>query len=333
MENANNSTACYKAWHFHESGIDLTVLQIAFVTTTFLILSSNGVLLRKLLLKNKKTRADILFIILSLSDMGVGAFTVPLLSLIAFSLKQDVICFLHTVMTFFTYYPFSFSWAMVIIIAIDRCLMITKSDSYGKIVTNKALFLFIGFIFVTITCSLAVIIARGELALNSPKISGIHFFQMILELVFMFTTAALYSYLLYFVRRSARKLTITRNIHSQHSYIDQLTKSVFLIYLCLILLTLPQVAGLVLWLFHPAAVLAEMSTRKTFGWSVLTLYANSYVNALILIYRLRKQWRVPLRRYIQRYYKQSLNKMEVVIRMTFCYFAVVKQNSKYIIKL
>ena len=176
-------------------------------------------------------------------------------------------------------------------------------------------------------------IARGELALNSPKISGIHFFQMILELVFMFTTAALYSYLLYFVRRSARKLTITRNIHSEHSYIDQLTKSVFLIYLCLILLTLPQVAGLVFWLFHPAAVLAEMSTRKTFGWSVLTLYANSYVNALILIYRLRKQWRVPLRRYIQIYYKQSLNKMEVVIRMTFCYFAVVKQNSKYIIKL
>lgn len=103
MENANNSTVCYKAWHFHESGIDLTVLQIAFVTTTFLILSSNGVLLRKLLLKNKKTRADILFIILSLSDMGVGAFTVPLLSLIAFSLKQDVICFLHTVMAFFTY--------------------------------------------------------------------------------------------------------------------------------------------------------------------------------------------------------------------------------------
>lgn len=230
MENANNSTVCYNTWHFHESGIDLTVLQIAFITTTFLILLSNGVLLRKLFLKNKKTRADILFIILSLSDMGVGAFTVPLLSLITFSLKQDIICFLHTVMTFFTYYPFSFSWAMVIIIAIDRCLMITKSDSYGKVVTNKALYLFIGFIFITITCSLAVIITRGELTLNSPKISGIHFFQMILELVFMFTTAALYSYLLYFVRRSARKLTITRSIHSQHSYSEQLTKSVFLIY-------------------------------------------------------------------------------------------------------
>lgn len=77
MENPDNSKACYRAWqYFHEPGIDLTVLQVAFIITTLLILASNDMLLRKLLLKEKKKRPDKLFIILCISDMGVGTSTV-----------------------------------------------------------------------------------------------------------------------------------------------------------------------------------------------------------------------------------------------------------------
>ena len=83
MENPNNSTACYRTWqYFHEPGIDLTVLHIAFIITALLILASNGILLQRLLLKKKKTRHDKLFIILSISDMSVGTITVPLVSLL-----------------------------------------------------------------------------------------------------------------------------------------------------------------------------------------------------------------------------------------------------------
>ena len=76
----NNSTDCFKEWeYFRVPDIDLVVLQIAFIATALLILTSNSWLLRKLMLKNVKSRPDKLFIILCLSDMGVGAFTVPLL--------------------------------------------------------------------------------------------------------------------------------------------------------------------------------------------------------------------------------------------------------------
>ena len=87
MNYTNNSTVCYKTWQYiHEPGADQTVLQIAFITTALLIVTSNGVLLRRLLSKKKNTRADRPFILLSLSDVGIEAFTVTLLSLQTFHL-------------------------------------------------------------------------------------------------------------------------------------------------------------------------------------------------------------------------------------------------------
>ena len=296
MENPNNSAPCYlTGQYFHEPGIDLTILQIAFIMTALLILASNGMLLRKLLPKKKKTRPDKLFIILAISDIGVGAITVPLISLFAFSLNEDIICSLYKTIAFFAYYPFVFSWTMVIIIAIDRCLMVTKSDTYGKYVTIKVLYGFIGFIFVIYTCIFGAVIPEGELAVNSSKVSPIHIIQIVLELLFMFTIAALYSYLLCYVRRKAKKFANNRSIHGQLSYGDKLTKSIFLIYLCLIIFTLPQIAGLLSWLLDPTAMPSETTVRNKSCWLLLALYSNSYANAMILLYRSKKRRNISWR--------------------------------------
>ena len=290
MNTTNSSTACYMNWqYFHEPGADLTVLQTAFVATVLLIVTSNGVLLRRLLSKKKKRRADRLFILLSLSDMGVGAFTVPLLSLQTFSLKQDVICFLHRAMIFFTYYPYSFSWFMVIIIAIDRCLIITKFNSDGKYVTNRVLYIFIGFFFVAIICGVIVVISGEDFSLYSRKISVIFIFQTVLELLFIFTTTALYAYLLYYVRGKVGKFSNSSRRHCQQSYSSQLTKSIFLIYLCLVLFTLPQVIGLLVRLCNPSAKPSHTTIRNKYSWLVLSLYSNSYANAVILLYMSRNK--------------------------------------------
>lgn len=286
MENESNSSVCYKAWqYFHEPGIDLTVLKMAFITTAVLILASNSTLLGKLLLKREKTRADKLFIMLSLSDMGIGACTIPLLLLLTFSLNLDIVCLLHPVTTFFTYYPYLFSWAMVIIIAIDRCLMITKSNTYGKYVTIKFLYLFIGIVFLAITCVSAVVIPKGKYKLHSRKISAVFTFQIFMQLISIFTVAALYSYLLYYVRKKAKKFDSNRRRHSQQDYSEQVTKSTFLIYLCLIFFSLPHAVGLLVWLSNPPATPSNVTVRNRFCWLVLSLYSNSYINAMILLYR------------------------------------------------
>lgn len=77
------------------------MLQIAFLATDLLVLTSNTWLLQKLMLKKVKSRPDKLFIIICLSDMGKGAFTVPLLSLMTFPLNDSIICFLYKGLNFF----------------------------------------------------------------------------------------------------------------------------------------------------------------------------------------------------------------------------------------
>ena len=71
---------------------DILVLQIYYMSTALITVLSNGMLLHKLLRKTPKTRPDKLFIVMSCSDIGVGLFTVSILSL-PFSIRNfDILC-------------------------------------------------------------------------------------------------------------------------------------------------------------------------------------------------------------------------------------------------
>ena len=55
------------------------------IFTALVIITSNAVLLQKLLKKKQKTRADKIFIMLSCSDTGAGLFSIPMMSLELFT--------------------------------------------------------------------------------------------------------------------------------------------------------------------------------------------------------------------------------------------------------
>ena len=286
----SNSSECYKIWaYFHKSGIDITVLQICIPLISFLILMANGVLLRRLVLKKEKTRPDKLFIILSLSDMGVGAFSAPSLSVLVFFTNRDVLCKLLTISQVFLYFPMLFSWFLVIIIAIDRSLMITKTAKYSKYITLKVLYIIIGILFISNAIVFSVIsYTRGPQIYHEEFDIG-HIIQLIIENTFMFTVAALYAYLLYYVRKKARKFENNAK-HGNHNYSKQVTKNVFIIYLCLVVFTLPQIAGMLFWIRDPDAYSQNyLVIRNKFCWETLLIYCNSFINAIILLKSLKKR--------------------------------------------
>lgn len=94
----------------------------------------------KLLKKKLKTRADKMFIILSCSDIGVGLSSVPMSSLPLFIKNFDALCMLSPILQFFYYIPYSFSWSVLTIVALDRVLIIAKEYMYKKHVTMKDLY-------------------------------------------------------------------------------------------------------------------------------------------------------------------------------------------------
>lgn len=122
------------------------MLQLYFTFIALAIVISNGVLQRKLFKKRYKTRADKIFIILSCSDIGVGLFSIPIISLPLF--KWDVSAFdmhrtfdymYHFIWIFSTSFPYGFSWTLVLIIALDRVFIITKGQIYKQYITMKTL--------------------------------------------------------------------------------------------------------------------------------------------------------------------------------------------------
>ena len=66
---------------FQNYSVNLLILQMCIIFTLLAIVISNVALLRKLLKKKQKTRADKIFIILSCSDIGVGLFSIPMMYL------------------------------------------------------------------------------------------------------------------------------------------------------------------------------------------------------------------------------------------------------------
>ena len=92
--------------------------------------------------------------------------------------------------------------------------------------------------------------------------------QLTIELTFMFTVAALYAHLLYYVRKKTRKFENNAK-HKNNNYSKQVNKNVFKIYLCLVIFTLPQVAGLIFWMRDPDAYSNNyLVIRNKCGWEL-----------------------------------------------------------------
>ena len=126
---------------FHNHSVDLLILQIYSIFTASAIVPSNAVLLHKLSKKKQKTRNDKMFIILSCSDIGVGLFSIPVISLKLFICDHGFVgTMFNLVWHFSVIFPYAFSWTLTIIIVLDRVLIITEAHVCKKYITMKVLY-------------------------------------------------------------------------------------------------------------------------------------------------------------------------------------------------
>ena len=144
----------------HGNSVDILILLIYIIFTALAITTSNALLLHRLL-KKKQKRADKMFIILSCSDIAVGLFSLPVISLEWFSCAANVFVAVfssYLIWNFAVCFPFFFSWTLIIIITLDRVLIITKAHVYKKCITMKVLYwvitFFLLFIFILVTTAI-----------------------------------------------------------------------------------------------------------------------------------------------------------------------------------
>lgn len=283
-DNITEDTKCitlqfmFKDYHF-----DLLILQVFYIITSLLIVVSNALLLTKLICKNVKSRADKLFIILSLSDVCVGLVSIPVLSFPLFIRDLNLVCKLSPLLLFFLFTPFIFSWFMVIVISVDRVLMITKGHNYKKIMTMKVLYGIVAILIVK-DVSLSLYMSFNDTFLQETS-KFILYSQFICEIVAIGVTVVVYLYLLFFVRSKSKALSKSK--HGGHNVNKKLLNTVVCIFICLLIFTLPQFAGMAL------AEIIEIKNpiifRNITYWQWILVYSNCYANAFILLYNSKKE--------------------------------------------
>ena len=219
-----------------------------------------------------------MFIILSCSDIGVGLSSVPMSSLPLFIKNFDALCMLSPILRFFYYIPYSFSWSVLTIAALDRVLIIAKEYMYKKHVTMKHLY---GLTTFSLLMNLIMAIA---VAMDGEILEGLSFTmrytQTVGEVFFIIVTIVAYMYLVYFVRSKSREIANQR--YGGIKIDKKLLMTIAYTYICLVTFTFPyfaeRVAHFILQTVNPL-----MSMNLKF-WGKISVYSNSYTNALIIVY-------------------------------------------------
>ena len=265
----------------HNHFADILVLQIYFIFTALAIVTSNGLLLHKLFKKRCKTRADKIFIILSCSDVGVGLFSIPITPIPLFSVSAYVY---PSLWIFSPYFPYGFSWILVVIIALDRVFIVTKGQSYKQYITMKTLYWIIIFCLLFVLVTVILFITRHMLFKQHSN--KIFYLIPLTELSFIFITIVAYIYLFHYVRSKSRMVAKKR--HGGADLNKKLTLTVTCTFLCLLLFTLPQFVKLII--IFSGKVGDERMEMNLEYWGTILPYSNSYANALVILYNKRQNY-------------------------------------------
>ena len=281
---------------------DVVVLQVIYCLTFASIIVVNSVLLWRLIFRLKKTRCNILFIFLSVSDIAVAVTSIPILAIALFA--QDRGCFISCdVHTIFNYFPYGYSWILTNAIALDRCLMIIQKHKYEKFIPkSRVIALAIALLIFEAGRSFVYVSIDTNIRLRS---------QCILEAICISITVSSYLYLLYYVRKNNKNVTGKK--WNKESTNSRLTRVISYIFFCQVVLTLPQWINLVVFVASEEDITFQQlftNRRIRYRWMMIFRFQNSYLNACMLLYNHYKEYKMFQRRNIKSQLRRHTNSAE-----------------------
>ena len=238
MENPNN----YRYGSVTQELPFLLAFEISVATMAVLITITSSLVIKKIYGKIVKSRADLMFIVLSMSDIGVAAISMPALGVLGPLWENLLDCFnngstLPFTMTVICYdFPYTFSYLVTTVIAVDRFFIVTKQKEYENFITIKRLkyivILVLNIVFVICLVTYYIIpINYGNVTSITRKS------YLIVNIVSMIIILFAYLYILFFVRRQSNAMKSCT--HNSTQYSRRLTKKILCIFICQIICIFP----------------------------------------------------------------------------------------------
>ena len=255
MSNESNSSKIITPW----LEPNIIAYEFSVVATSIAIIITSTLVVRHIQDKGRRlSRPNMLFMALSISDIGVGLITVPALGFHGalherltemFEDKQKIP---RCVTGFFKTFPFNFSYILTTIIAIDRLLVMTMNKKFENLITKKRLLIIIVWLF-----TIAAVYACVDTHFNLPnhqlktEAKGFGIFNVSLYFFGTIIIISAYIYLLHYVYRQDNKLRPHRHEKQNKKIQKTLSKTIFCIFISQIICNLPnQIVTATYFLFN-----------------------------------------------------------------------------------
>ena len=274
MKNHSNVTANPK------SGDSITLLVVFEVTTALsaiTIIITSSLVLRHIYGKVRRSRADLLFIILSISDIGVGSLSQTVLGIIKICIYKDCpMTVVKTYLFFFLFFPYIFSFIVTTIVAIDRLFVVTKQHRYTNFITKRRLVYILTFLFV---------ISIGHcIWLTYEFLAGRQFKKKLyLLMIYIFFNVALstmvtcaYIFILCFTYRRSKAVSHCKSNGNRD--FKKLTKTIMFIFVSQVIFNFPYQFFMIV----PFEISQQTETEMLF-WTHMLRNNSSLFNGVILL--------------------------------------------------
>ena len=278
-----NSTTSKDIYYLKKLPVLATFETIAAVIT-ILIIVTNSLVIKNIYSKTSRTRADSMFTLLSISDIGVGVLSMPSIG-VYYPFRKSLFYYYYfhglraplIIMGFCLNFPYIFTMILTAIIAIDRLFIIIWQNCYKDIISDFRLKLTVTVLLtINIGCnclgtyfSLSEEICCATHDVITAGLGGIITMSMIAVIL-------AYMRILFLVRNNSKTMAACKHCNNKSD--RRLSKTIFHILACQITCTVPFLTWLTLLLCNFSLILSILEP-----WLMILRNCQCFCNAIILL--------------------------------------------------
>ena len=276
MNNHSNVTANP---YSGDSITSLVVFEVATALSAIMIIITSGLVLRHIYGKFRRSRADLLFIILSISDIGVGSLSQTILGISRICIYKDF-CKIG-VLGFFVFFPYIFSFIVTTVVAIDRLFFVTKQHNYTDLITKRRLACILAFFFAISIghCTWLTYEFRADRQVLVPL-----FIYFVSNLALSILIIGAYIFILCFAYR--RSKTVSDCKSNGNRDFKRLTKTIMFIFVSQVIFNFPHQLVVLGPIFK---ILDQVQRRDIIIWTFMLRNNSSLFNGVILLLHERRK--------------------------------------------
>ena len=289
MKNYSNNSSksnmpddCFDRGYIMEDISVFVTFETLVVLMSLLVVSASSLVIYKITKAQLKTiRYDVAFIGLSVSDIGVGLFSVPILGIqdhYGRSCRSTPLI-VNLLITFFNSFPYSFSCLFTSFIAVDRMFAIILVQKYTNLISQK--------IFKAIAITLFLISVTSSSILTTPKkyitvwiYYCVELVLIILGVVCLVVVILAHLYILHFATRR-KDLKQLRKHHGKNSNGKRLTNTIICVCISQLICFIPY---LLLRFLQLRGHIPYKLYEDIRPWLGLLVYCQCFCNALIILH-------------------------------------------------